>query len=71
MTVTAGQSPWEAVGSGQHKIRRDQDSSANVVPSEMERQLPRQLAQLCHAAPDDPGCRLLPSAVWKRETTLR
>lgn len=61
-------SPWEAVGSSQHKIRRNQDSSADVGTSEVEWQLPRPLTRLSYAAPYDPGRRLLPTAVWEQET---
>lgn len=63
------QSPWEAVCSSQNKIGGDQDSSADVGTSEVERQLPGPLTDLGHAAPNDPGCRLLPTTVWEQRAT--
>lgn len=57
-------SPWETVGSRKHKIRGDQDSSADMGSSELQRQLPRPMTYFSYGATNDPGRGLLPTTIW-------
>lgn len=57
-------SPWETVGSRKHKIRGDQDSSADMGSSELQRQLPRPMTYFSYGATNDPGRGLLLTTIW-------
>lgn len=62
--------PWETVSCSQYKVRRDQDSSADMGSSVVQRQLPRPLTLLGYWAPNDPGGRVLFTTVWTQHTQL-